>query len=244
MTIRLPAAVRACLFDMDGVLTDTASVHAEAWKRTFDGFLRERLGSDAEPFDIERDYAEYVDGKPREDGVRDFLAARGIELPEGTPDDPPEATTVHGVGRRKNALLLELIDERGVDVYEGSVRFVKAARADGRKTAVVSSSANTARILAAAGIADLFDARVDGVTIATEHLKGKPAPDSFLRGAELVGEPPDAAAVFEDALAGVAAGHAGGFAVTVGVDRHGHPDALREHGADVVVSDLAELLDG
>jgi beta-phosphoglucomutase family hydrolase len=240
--IRLPDAVRACLFDMDGVLTNTATVHAEAWKRSFDAFLTEQQGEDAQPFDIERDYARYVDGKPREDGVRDFLAARGIELPEGGPDDPPDAVTVHGVGMRKNALVLELIAARGVDVYAGSVRFVNAVRDAGLRTAVVSSSANTKLILDKAGIADRFDARVDGVVIAEEGLQGKPAPDSFLRAAELLDVPPTAAAVFEDALAGVAAGHAGGFAVTVGVDRHGEPDALREHGADVVVADLAELL--
>jgi beta-phosphoglucomutase family hydrolase len=240
--VRLPETIRACLFDMDGVLTDTASVHAEAWKRMFDEYLRERLGPDAEPFDIARDYGLYVDGKPREDGVRDFLASRGIELPEGTPGDPPETDTIHGVGKRKNVLVLKLIEERGVDVYEGSVRFVDAARAAGLKTAVVSSSANTKLILDSAGIADRFEARVDGVTLATENIKGKPAPDSFLRAAELLDTPPQAAAVFEDALAGVAAGHAGGFGVTVGVDRHGQPEALREHGADIVVSDLAELL--
>lgn len=238
----LPEAVRACLFDMDGVLTNTATVHAEAWKQTFDAYLRERLGPDAEPFDIERDYGPYVDGKKREDGVRDFLASRGIELPEGTPSDPPDADTVHGVGRRKNELVLRLIDERGVDVYPGSVRYVDAAIEAGLKVAVVSSSANTDRILAAAGLADRLPVRVDGVRIAAEGLAGKPAPDAFLRGAELLGEPPDAAAVFEDALAGVAAGRAGGFATTVGVDRHGNPEALREAGADVVVSDLEELI--
>lgn len=238
----LPDTIRACLFDMDGVLTDTASVHAEAWKRMFDEYLRERLGPDAEPFDVERDYGLYVDGKPREDGVRDFLASRGIELPKGTPDDGAEVDTIHGVGKRKNVLVLKLIEERGVDVYEGSVRFVDAAREAGLKTAVVSSSANTKLILDKAGLADRFDARVDGVTLATEQIKGKPAPDSFLRAAELLGVAPAAAAVFEDALAGVAAGRAGGFGVTIGVDRHGQPDALREHGADIVVSDLAELL--
>jgi beta-phosphoglucomutase family hydrolase len=238
----LPDTIRACLFDMDGVLTDTASVHAEAWKRMFDEYLRERLGPDAEPFDVARDYGLYVDGKPREDGVRDFLASRGIKLPEGRSDDGPETETVHGVGKRKNVLVLKLIEERGVDVYDGSVRFVDTAREAGLRTAVVSSSANTKLILDSAGLSDRFDARVDGVTLATEQIKGKPAPDSFLRAAELLGVAPAAAAVFEDALAGVAAGRAGGFGVTVGVDRHGQPEALREHGADIVVSDLAELL--
>jgi beta-phosphoglucomutase family hydrolase len=242
MPVRLPDTIRACLFDMDGVLTDTASVHAEAWKRMFDEYLRERLGPDAEPFDVARDYSLYVDGKPREDGVRDFLASRDIRLPEGTPDDGPEVDTIYGVGKRKNVLVLKLIEERGVDVYDGSVKFVDAARAAGLKTAVVSSSANTKLILDSAGLSDRFEARVDGVTLATEHIKGKPAPDSFLRAAELLGVAPTAAAVFEDALAGVEAGRAGGFGVTVGVDRHGEPDALREHGADIVVSDLAELL--
>jgi beta-phosphoglucomutase family hydrolase len=227
---------------MDGVLTDTASVHAKAWKETFDAFLSEQQGEDAQPFDLKQDYGQYVDGKPREDGVRDFLASRGIELPEGTRDDGPEQATVHGVGKRKNDLVQKLIDERGVDVYEGSVRFIEAVRAAGMRTAVVSSSANTERILRSAGMSHLFDARVDGVTIAKEGLKGKPAPDSFLHGAELLHVGPDEAAVFEDALAGVEAGHAGNFAVTVGVDRHGQPEALREHGADVVVSDLSELL--
>jgi beta-phosphoglucomutase family hydrolase len=240
--VKLPSEVRACLFDMDGVLTDTASVHAEAWKQTFDAFLDEHRGTGARPFDIEDDYEKYVDGKPREDGVRDFLAARDIQLPEGSPNDPPTEMTVYGIGKRKNNLVQKLIAERGVDVYEGSVAFVKAVRDAGLKTAVVSSSANTERILASAGMSELFDARVDGVTIAEERLNGKPAPDSFLRGAELVGHSPDDSAVFEDALAGVAAGRAGNFAITVGVDRHGEPDALREHGADIVVSDLSELL--
>jgi beta-phosphoglucomutase family hydrolase len=240
--IRLPDRVRACLFDMDGVLTDTARLHAQAWKQTFDEFLREQQGEAAEPFDLDRDYKRHVDGKPREGGVRDFLASRGIELPEGSPDDPPEAATVRGVGNRKNALVQRLIDEQGADVYDSSVKFVEAARDAGLKTAVVSSSANTERILDSAGIAGLFDARVDGVTLAEEGIAGKPAPDSFLRGAELLGVPPEQAAVFEDALAGVEAGRAGGFAITVGVDRDDRADELREHGADVVVSDLSELL--
>lgn len=238
--LKLPAGVRALLFDMDGVLTDTASIHARAWKETFDAFLREH--GDERPFDLARDYGEYVDGKKREDGVRDFLASRDIHLPEGSPDDPPSADTVYGVGRRKNDLVQQLIDAHGVDVYEGSRKLVEAARAAGLKTAVVSSSANTPKILEVAGMTDLFDARVDGNTIVEEHLKGKPAPDSFLRGAELLGVPPSEAAVFEDALAGVAAGKAGNFALTVGVDRHDNPGGLRAHGADIVVQDLAELL--
>ncbi len=238
--LKLPEQVKALLFDMDGVLTDTASIHARAWKETFDAFLSDH--ADQRPFDLADDYGLYVDGKKREDGVRDFLASRQITLPEGEPDDPPSANTVYGVGRRKNDLVQTLIDEQGVDVYEGSRRLVEAARDAGLKTAVVSSSANTPRILEAAGMTDLFDARVDGNTIVREQLKGKPAPDSFLRGAELLGVPPTQAAVFEDALAGVAAGKAGGFALTVGVDRHDNPDGLRDHGADVVVQDLAELL--
>ncbi len=226
---------------MDGVLTDTASTHARAWKQTFDELL-ERRGDEA-PFDLDSDYKAYVDGKTRYDGVRDFLASRGIELPEGTPDDPGEADTVAGVGNRKNELVQRLIAEEGVVVYEGSVRFVKEARQAGLKTAVVSSSANTEQILEAADISDLFDARVDGVVIAREHLKGKPAPDSFLRAAELLGIAPEAGAVFEDALAGVAAGRAGGFGLVVGVDRHGDPQSLLDNGADITVSDLAELVE-
>ena len=241
MTLGIPATIRAGLFDMDGVLTDTASTHARAWKETFDAVLRAH--GDDRPFDLGADYATYVDGKPREDGVRDFLRSRGIELPEGEPDDPPGADTVRGVGNRKNARVQRLIDDEGVKVYDGSVRFLRAARDAGLRTAVVSSSANTLRILERAGLADLFDARVDGTTLADEHLAGKPAPDSFLRGAELLGVEPAQAAVFEDALAGVEAGRAGGFGLTVGVDRHGQPHALRAHGADVVVSDLAELLE-
>jgi beta-phosphoglucomutase family hydrolase len=239
--VKLPDTVTACLLDMDGVLTDTASTHARAWKKTFDEVLARHPGQ--APFDIDSDYKAYVDGKTRYDGVASFLASRGIELPRGTADDPPEAETVSGVGNRKNELVQRLIADEGVVVYEGSVRFVQEARAAGLKTAVVSSSANTEQILASAGITDLFDARVDGVVIAREGLRGKPAPDSFLRGAELLGVPPSAGAVFEDALAGVAAGRAGGFGLVVGVDRHGAPQALQEHGADIVVSDLGELVE-
>jgi beta-phosphoglucomutase family hydrolase len=239
--LKLPDSIHALLFDMDGVLTDTASVHARAWKETFDAYLRDH--GDDTPFDLERDYELYVDGKPREDGVRDFLASRDIHPPEGSRDDPPDKDTVWGVGNRKNALVQRLIKELGVKVYDGSVELVKKARAAGLPTAVVSSSANTKAILESAGILDLFDQRVDGVRLAEEHIKGKPAPDSYLRGAELLGVPAQNAAVFEDALAGVAAGKAGGFGLTVGVDRHGQPEALKDAGADIVVSDLSELIE-
>jgi beta-phosphoglucomutase family hydrolase len=243
----LPDAVRACLFDLDGVLTQTAKVHAAAWKETFDAYLRERAERTGTPFvPFERsDYDEYVDGKPRADGVRSFLSSRGIAAPEGDPDDPPEAETVAGLGNRKNRLVLRLIHDRGVDVYEGSVRYVRTARAAGMATAVVSSSTNCREVLEAAGIADLFDQRIDGLVAEREHLKGKPAPDTFLAGARAVGVEPAAAAVFEDALAGVEAGRAGRFAWVVGVDRVGgrHAEGLRAHGADVAVTDLSVLLD-
>ncbi len=242
----LPDGIKACLFDLDGVLTATAKVHAAAWKQMFDAYLRDRAARRGEPFvpfDAGKDYNEYVDGRPRADGVRTFLASRGIELPEGGADDPPSAETVAGLGNRKNALVLEIIRRDGVEAYPGSVRYVKAVRRAGLKTAVVSASANCHDVLVAAGIADLLDARVDGVVAEREHLKGKPAPDTFLAGARAVGVEPSQAAVFEDAEAGVAAGRAGGFGFVVGVDRVGHAAALREHGASVVVKDLAELLE-
>jgi len=242
----LPNAIRACLFDLDGVLTQTAKVHAAAWKEMFDAFLRKRAaqtGESFEPFDPVADYDEHVDGKPRYDGVRSFLAARGIDLPEGTPDDPPDAVTVHGLGNRKNELVLAMIERQGVEVYEGSVRYVRAVRDAGLGRAVVTSSANADEVLAAAGIEDLFDVRIDGVVAAREHLQGKPAPDTFLAAARALEVPQDRAAVFEDALAGVAAGRAGRFGVVVGVDRVGQADELLKHGADVVVGDLSELLE-
>ena len=242
----LSNAIRACLFDLDGVLTQTAKVHAAAWKEMFDAFLRTRAaqtGESFEPFDPVADYDEYVDGKPRYDGVRSFLAARGIALPEGTPQDPPDAVTVHGLGNRKNELVLAMIERRGVEVYEGSVRYVRAVRDAGLGRAVVTSSANADEVLAVAGIDDLFDVRIDGVVAAREHLEGKPAPDTFLAAARALEVAPDRAAVFEDALAGVAAGRAGQFGLVVGVDRVGQADELRKHGADVVVSDLSELLE-
>jgi beta-phosphoglucomutase family hydrolase len=244
--IGLPDSVRACLFDLDGVLTRTATIHAAAWKEMFDDYLHERAARTGErfvPFDPIADYDSYVDGKPRYDGVRSFLAARGIELPEGEPGDSPNAETVRGLGDRKNELVLRMIRERGVEVYEGSVRYLEAARDAGLRRAVVSSSANTRDVLVAAGIEEFFEARIDGVVAEREGLKGKPAPDTFLAGARALGVPPTQAAVFEDALAGVEAGWAGGFACVVGVDRVGQAEALREHGASIVVLDFSELLE-
>lgn len=242
----LPENIEALLFDMDGVLTQTAKVHAEAWKETFDAFLRrraERDGTDFVPFDKVSDYDDYVDGLPREDGVRSFLKSRGIELPEGSADDPPDADTIHGIGNDKNQRVLKLIREQGVEPYEGSVRYVQAAQRAGLRRAVVSSSTNTHDVLAAAKLTGMFDAVIDGVVAQREHLHGKPAPDTFLAGAKALGVEPGRAVVFEDALAGVEAGRAGKFGYVVGVDRVGQRDALKAHGADVVVSDLAELLD-
>jgi beta-phosphoglucomutase family hydrolase len=242
----LPDRVRGCLFDLDGVLTRTAKVHAAAWKEMFDGYLRERAartGEELIPFDAVGDYDEYVDGKPRYEGVRSFLDSRGVHLPPGDPSDATDAETIDGLGNRKNEIVLRMIRDRGVEAYEGSVRYVRAARGAGLSRAVVSSSTNCRDVLIAAGIEDLFERRIDGVVADREHLKGKPAPDTFLAGARALGVEPGLAAVFEDALAGVAAGRAGGFACVVGVDRADLADALREHGADLVVSDLAELLD-
>jgi beta-phosphoglucomutase family hydrolase len=241
----LPDSVTACLFDLDGVLTQTAKVHDQAWKQTFDEYLRARAAHTGEPFtefDPVRDYDDYVDGKPRYDGVRSFLASRGITLPEGTPSDPSDAETVCGIGNRKNALVLALIKEQGVEVYEGSVRYVTAARDAGLRRAVVSSSANARDVLRSAGIIDLFEEIVDGHVADEQHLHGKPAPDTFLAGARALGVAPAQAAVFEDALAGVEAGRAGNFGFVVGVDRVGQAEALKQHGADVVVKDLDELL--
>jgi beta-phosphoglucomutase family hydrolase len=242
----LPGGIRACLFDLDGVLTQTAKVHAAAWKQMFDAYLEERAkrnGEDFVPFDPVADYNQYVDGKPRYDGVRSFLASRGIRLPEGHPSDPPSAETVYGLGNRKNELVLALLKRDGVQVYEGSVRYVRATRDAGLHRAVVSASANCREVLEAAGIEDLFEVRIDGIVVDQRNLRGKPAPDTFLAAAEEVGASPKEAAVFEDALAGVEAGRAGNFGFVVGVDRAGQREALLEHGADVVVSDLADLLE-
>ena len=241
----LPDTTRACLFDLDGVLTDTASVHAAAWKQMFDEYLRARAartGEPFEPFDVKKDYGPYVDGKPRLDGTRGFLSSRGITLPDGEATDGPDAETVNGLARKKNDLVNEKIRTVGVDVYPGSVRYLHAVREAGLTTAVVSSSANAELVLQVAGLTDLIDHRVDGVVAKQRKLPGKPAPDTFLAAAADLNVPKEHAVVFEDALAGVESGRAGGFGFVVGVDRLGQADALREHGADVVVSDLADLL--
>jgi beta-phosphoglucomutase family hydrolase len=235
----LPKGIRACLFDLDGVLTDTAAVHKTAWQHMFDQFLSER--GDLTPFS-QGDYNEYVDGKPRAAGTRDFLASRGIHLPEGAADDTAGAPTIHGLSARKNDLVQAHIRSDGVQVFAGSVRYVRAVRALGLQTAVVSASENTQQVLAAAGIAELFDACVDGVVTREQHLAGKPAPDTYLAGAAALGVTPAQAVVFEDATAGVQAGHTGHFGYVVGVDRVDHAAALKAHGADVVVKDLDELM--
>jgi beta-phosphoglucomutase family hydrolase len=242
--VLLPRGIRACLFDLDGVLTDTAGPHAQAWKETFDGFLRSRAleqGSLFVPFEL-RDYEEYVNGRERFEGVRSFLDSRGIRLPEGSAGDPPGLASVCGIGNRKNALVLDLIRRGGVTAYEGSVRFVRAAREAGVPCAVVSASANCREVLRAAEIDDLFQACVDGLVAKQKGLHGKPAPDMFLAAALRLGIAPRDAAVFEDAFAGVAAGRSGGFGLVVGVDRGGQAVGLRAAGADLVVSDLDELL--
>ncbi len=241
----LPDGIQACLFDLDGVLTKTAKVHAAAWKQMFDAYLRERAasgGGDFVPFDEVADYDAYVDGKPRYEGVRSFLESRGIEIPDGEENDPPSAETIHGLGNRKNEIVLRLIHDKGVEPYEGSVRYVRAAIDAGLRRAVVSSSTNCRDVLRAAGIEDLFEIRIDGVVAEREHLHGKPAPDTFLAAAKAFGIAPEAAAVYEDALAGVEAGRAGGFGCVIGVDRVGQAEQLKEHGASIVVADLAELL--
>jgi beta-phosphoglucomutase family hydrolase len=247
--IRVPgllSGVRACLFDLDGVLTPTAAVHAAAWKETFDDFLRQRAartGEEFRPFDPVADYDEYVDGKPRADGTRLFLASRKITLPEGQPDDPPNRETIQGLSTRKDEAFSRRLRGGGVKPFEGSVRYLRATRDAGLRRAVVSSSKHCAEILAAAGIDDLIEVGVDGLVAEREGLRGKPAPDTYLYAARVLGVEAAAAAVFEDALAGVAAGQAGGFGHVVGVDRTDQADELRAHGADTVVKDLAELLD-
>ena len=241
----LPDGITAALFDMDGVITNTATVHDAAWKQTFDDFLKERAQQTGEPFvpfDPVRDYDTYVDGKPRLDGTRSFLASRNITLPDGTPDDPPGTPTLYGISNKKNQALLAKLASDGVQVYDGSVRYLHAVRAAGLRTAIVSSSANTAQVLKAAGLTDQFDVRVDAQVAQARHLNGKPAPDTYLEAARELGVPASAAVVFEDALAGVESGHAGHFGFVVGVNRANQAEALRAHGADVVVNDLGELL--
>lgn len=232
------------LFDLDGVVTQTAALHARAWKAMFDAFLREwaaRTGDRQPPFRIETDYARYVDGMPRQEGVARFLASRGITLPPGQPSDPPQAHTLAALGRRKNALLLDLLRRDGVAVYASSVALIRGLRRDGYRTAVVSSSKNCHAILASAGLLDLFDTRVDGQDLARLPLRGKPAPDAFLEAARRLDLAPPRAVVVEDAVAGVQAGHAGGFGAVIGVDRLGQAEALVRAGATVVVQDLAQV---
>jgi beta-phosphoglucomutase family hydrolase len=238
----LPEGIRGCLFDLDGVLTRTAEVHRTAWAEVFNAVLVELGPTPVQPF-TESDYLKYVDGKPRRDGVRDFLASRGIHLPEGEPDDPPTANTIAGVGNRKNELLLRRLQSDGVKVYEGSRKYLDAVRAAGLKTAVVTASANSKAVLDAANLSGMFDVVVDGNVAAKRQLAGKPAPDTFQAAAEELGLEAAEATVFEDALAGVEAGKAGRFGFVVGVDRANQAAALKEHGASIVVQDLAELLE-
>jgi beta-phosphoglucomutase family hydrolase len=236
----------AVLLDLDGVITDTANIHAAAWKKMFDAYLQQRAADTGEPFrpfEIATDYTRYVDGKPRFDGVRDFLASRGIQLPEGTPDDPPQAETVGGLGNRKNALVNEVIDAVGVEPYEGSVKLIRQLRQQGFKVAVVTSSQNCDTVLKAAKLDDCFDVRVDGNTVRAQHLAGKPAPDTFLTAAQRLGADPTRSVVIEDAISGVQAGRKGNFGFVIGVARKGNAEELRRNGAHLVVSDLGELVD-
>jgi beta-phosphoglucomutase family hydrolase len=238
----------AVLFDLDGVLTSTAAIHADAWKRMFDEYLRDRAGGPhasteylLRPFEIDTDYKRYVDGKPRYEGVRSFLESRGIDLPQGDPSEPPGDRTICGLGNRKDAMVKQAIDEGRVRPFAGSVRWVEQLRRQGFRTGVVSSSRNCGPVLRAAGIDHLFEVRVDGETLIELGLPGKPAPDSFVKAAELLGAEPARAVVVEDAISGVEAGRAGRFGLVIGVDREGHAEALLQHGADVIVNDLGEL---
>lgn len=239
--IGLPRHITTCLFDLDGVLTETASVHRAAWKKTFDAVIHEEIGDQAGEF-TDDDYARYVDGRPRYDGVRAFLASRDIGLPEGSAEDSPDTRTIQGVGNRKNDLLVATIEQVGVTAYTGSVRYLHAVREAGLAIGVVTSSANATALLDGAGLTEFVQTRVDGNVISQRGLAGKPAPDSFLAAADALAVPPGRAAVYEDALAGVAAARAGNFGYVIGVNRQNQADALRDHGADIVVDDLAELL--
>jgi beta-phosphoglucomutase family hydrolase len=233
----------AWLFDLDGVLTDTAVLHTHAWKSMLDDYLRARAEAEGAPFEefTQADYLAHVDGKPRQDGVRDFLAARGITLPEGTPSDPSGVETVHGLGNRKNALVTEAIATRGVETYPASVDVVRMLHEAGIRTALVSSSRNAPSVLEAAGIDALFDTLIDGVVATELGLRGKPAPDTFLAAAERLDASPERSVVVEDAVSGVLAGKAGGFGLVVGIARHGNEDELLGAGAHRVVTDLSEL---
>lgn len=241
-----PDRFDAVLFDLDGVLTSTAKIHSLCWKTMFDAFLSQHAAATQQPFqpfDIEHDYKQYVDGKTRYDGVRSFLESRNISLPEGTPTDPATVDTVCGLGNRKDELVQETINRCGVESYAGSVTLVRQLRELGIHTAVVSSSANCEQVLRAAGILELFDVLVDGLVASELKLPGKPEPATFLKAAEMLSTKPARAVVVEDAIAGVQAGRAGGFGLVIGVDREGNENILRTHGADVVVADLAELVD-
>jgi alpha,alpha-trehalase len=233
----------AVVFDMDGVVTQTASVHAAAWRALFDDFLRDRAaqtGTRFRPFTPE-DYLRYVDGKPRYDGVHDFLASRGITLPWGSGDDPPAADTVCGLGNRKNTLFQKQLHDHGVQVFQSTVALIRELRAAHVHTAVISASKNTSQVLQAGGVQDLFEVQVDGQVAEERHLAGKPDPAVFLEAARQLGVQPRRSVVVEDAVAGVKAGHAGGFGLVIGVDRGGNAEGLRQNGADVVVKDLDEV---
>jgi beta-phosphoglucomutase family hydrolase len=236
----------AVLFDLDGVITDTANLHATCWKQMFDEYLQKRArqrGEAFRPFDVSTDYRLYVDGKPRFDGVRDFLSSRGIQLPEGNPDDPPQEETVCGLGNRKNDLVNHAIADVGVEPYEGTVEFIHQLRRNGFKTAVVTSSQNCTVVLKAAKLDGFFEVQVDGNTIESERLAGKPAPDTFLMAARLLGVEPTRTVVIEDAISGVQAGSNGSFGLVIGVARKGNAEELKQHGAHLVVDDLGELVD-
>lgn len=233
-------AFDAVLFDLDGVLTDSALLHARSWKTLFDAVLQD-CGEGNRPFDADHDYRAYVDGKPRLDGIRSFLASRDLSVPEGAPDDPPGALTIHGLGARKNALFREAITAEGVITFPAAVDFLRSLHPAGFKPALVSSSRNSRLIADTAGFAELFDAWVDGEALLTRRIQGKPAPDMFLAAADDLGVAPSRAVVIEDAIAGVQAGRRGKFGLVIGVDRTHHPDALAEAGADLVVSTLAEV---
>lgn len=235
----------AWLFDLDGVITDTARIHAKAWKEAFDAFMREKAEETGEPFrefTTDRDYPNYVDGKPRYEGVDSFLRSRGFELPWGDPEDQPEAETVCGIGNRKNVRFNEILKSDGADLFETSVELINILKKKGKKVAVVTSSKNCSAVLASVGLSDIFDVQFDGIYAAEHKIAGKPKPDTYLEAARLLGSTADKAVVIEDALSGVEAGRAGKFGLTIGVDRHGEPEKLLENGADIVVSDLGELI--